>query len=299
MQVVRFKEPNPRSFNVIDNGKIVSARANPNAAAFFGIRKVDVKENTKEITSAIYVSDSNSKHTSAHELFHALSSNTEIIYDENGKGYNKMGLKIIGYDKDDNVLDTSLKADALNEGITEMLAMKFDNSKQTQGYDVYTYITDILNVDTDNSLLNSYFSNDVEVFKNFLNEFDNKQTSISSKELVSMSSKENLSFDKMLRVVKACTEYSMSFCKTIEEFNIQKERLNSIFSNMRDNVNIMENSDEIEIFQNNINATLKSLQLRIDAVNVSFEKFTLSDIIESGEKLEKEMNSLNKEYGIE
>ena len=40
------------------------------------------------------ISNTNSKHTVTHELFHALSSNTEITYDENGKGYNKKGLKI-------------------------------------------------------------------------------------------------------------------------------------------------------------------------------------------------------------
>lgn len=311
LQVVRFKEPNPKSFNVMDNGKVVLVRANPNAAAFFGIRKVNVKEEKKETTNAIYVSDSNSKHTSVHELFHALSANTEITYDENGKGYNKIGLKIIGYDKNDNVMNTSLKADALNEGMTEMLAMKFDNSKQPQGYDVYTYITDILNVNTKNSLLNAYFSNDVEIFKSFLKEFDSKQTIFSSKELVSMSSKENLNFDTMMRVVKACTEYSMSFCKTMEEYNVQKNRLNSIFNDIKENINVIENLDESETLQNNVNEIFGKFEVKIkesnektkydiisDAVNATAEYIKLSDIDKVGQELEKYIDQQNKEYSI-
>ena len=312
LQVVRFKESNPRSFNVIDNGKIVSVRANPNAAAFFGIRKIENGEDKKEITNAIFISNTNSKHTVTHELFHALSSNTEITYDENGKGYNKKGLKIIGYDKEDNILDRSLNADALNEGMTEMLAMKFDNSKHAQSYDVYTYIADILNVDTTNSLLNAYFLSDIEVFKNFLKEFDEKQKVISSEELVSMSSKENLSFDKMLQVINACTEYTMSFCKTTEEFNIQKDRLNTVFEHMKDNINVMENVDEIEKFQNNIDQTFENLEFMIqdgskkttlniidEAIDKTKEYTTLADINKVGGELQKYMEDKNKEYNIE
>lgn len=212
------------------NGKKEEIAKNSNAASFVIHKNQEKIQDKWNFENAVYTSDSNSDHTITHELVHYFSYNTEMIFNENGIAYDKVGTKIIGYDKEDEEVDLSLNGSGLNEGITELLANRIDKNSPT----VYAYqvcIADILVNKQDNSLVKAFFSNDEKDFRDFLEDFDKRQLSVSSKDLLLVKPNSNFdNFDK--NIFKGCIEYSLSFCNSIENFNQEKTRLEPIIKNI-------------------------------------------------------------------
>ena len=178
----------------------------------------------------IYTNDNNSNHTITHEMFHFLADNTEMYFDTNGIGYDKRGISIDGYDKDDGKVDIGLKASGLNEGITEMLAMQVDELKKPNTYDSQVYLATILVNSQSNALIDAYFSEDSKKFKKFLKDFDKRQSITTSEKLLSLSTISDGMID--VELLKGCLEYSLSFCNNIEQLSNERKRLLPIFKTM-------------------------------------------------------------------
>ena len=213
------------------NGKKEEVK-NTGAASFVAHKKQEYDGQKWNFENAVYTSDTNSDHTIKHEIFHYFSDVLSVEFNEKGIGYDKSGVKIEGYDKSDRVVDSSVCAAGLNEGITELLAQKLDNETTLENsYAYQVSIADILINSKDKSLIKAYFSKDEKYFKIFLQEFEKRQKTISSEELVGITPKDT--FDNLNRdLLKGCIEYSLSFCKTKDDFNIEKNRLLPIIDNI-------------------------------------------------------------------
>lgn len=228
------------------------------------VTKKDMEFNGEKWTfeNAIYTNDNNGDHTIAHEIFHILSENTEMDFNEKDIGYDKRGISITGYTKqEDREADLSLNATGLNEGITEMLAMQVDEANVPATYDNQVYLAQILINSRDNSLIRAYFSNNSKQFRRFLNEFDQRQSVISSKKLVSLSIISDGLID--VEMLKGCLQYSLSFCKDMEQLTNERKRLLPIFQNMSKNVGIEfsdESFDVKEYFKGTLSAKRQELQ---------------------------------------
>ena len=233
-------ERNEKNFLVEKNGEKYELE-NKSAAAFCTKKNQQFDGKTFIFENGLYVSNNNSEHVITHELFHILSENIEMNYEENGIGYDKRGVEIIGYNKKDEVCELELNAKGLNEGITEMLAMEVDGIDTPELYTSQVYLAQILNTKQDNCLLDAYFSKDYKKFHNFLEKFDQKQSLISSNKLVELSTNSN---DIMnVDVLKGCVQYSLSFCENIEQLKNEGDRLTPILKNMKNNW-MMEYSEE-------------------------------------------------------
>lgn len=206
--------------------------SNVGAESFVTHKKQEYDGEKWNFENAIYTSDINKDHTIKHELFHYFSDILSMEFNENGIGYDKSGIKIVGYDKDDKLVDDSIDATGLNEGITELLAQKLDKSSTLQNsYAYQVSIADILINSKNQSLIKAYFSKDENEFKSFLKEFDKRQSTISSKDLVGLLA--NDSFDNINKdLLKGCLEYTLSFCVSKEEFSMEKNRLIQIVENI-------------------------------------------------------------------
>lgn len=231
------------SYKFIVDEKIIERKFPTNARAFATKKKISHQKEQIDITYGVYVRDFNDVVNLTHELYHGLSGRDKLIKDSDGNFYDKIGLLIVDYDKEENVVDRSLYANGLNEGVTELLTTKFLNRNQPSAYDFQVYVSDIL-IGIDKTLLEAYFSNNKQEFISFLNNFSKRQNTITKENLVSMPSGQNLPFDKMLLVLKASIEYSISFTKNKEELSMEYQRINQIVNNMKSNLNVCETEEE-------------------------------------------------------
>lgn len=198
------------------------------------------------MVNAIFIdksfSDSGFEHTFAHELFHYLSSDVEMTFNNNGAEYIS-GISIGIYDKDDNVI--SEESRGLNEGITELLAIKQTGTHGGE-YNIAVKIADILMGRNSQAIINAYFSTDKEQVEKFYEDFEKRQTTISSKQLKSIPASCNY-FTLDINLIKGCLEYSLSYCQTIEELETERKRLLPIFKEMRDDFNIDYSEENFDI----------------------------------------------------
>lgn len=220
---------------------------NRSAAAFVTMKKQEYDGDKWSFENGVYMSDANSEHKIIHELFHFFSQKQQMGFDEKGVGYAKSGVSISGYDREDNVVDSSLDADGLNEGITELLATRVDTGSKPEAYDFQTSIANILISNEHNSLLKAYFSDDEKDFQKFLEEFDKQQKTVSSKKLIEMSTYGQIVVDT--EFLKGCLEYALSFCKDMEELKAERKRLLPIFRDMSNNLNIGFDIEQFDLKQ--------------------------------------------------
>lgn len=253
---------------VIQNGE--KFEINSNAPASFVTKKdMEFDGNKWSFENAVYTSDNNGNHTITHELFHFLAENTEMDFDTNGIGYDKRGVSIDGYDREDGKVDVGMKASGLNEGITEMLAMEVDGMDAPATYESQVYLAAILVNSQDNALINAYFSEDSRNFKKFLEDFDTRQSVTSSKKLVSLSTISDGVID--VELLKGCLEYSLSFCQNMEQLTNERKRLLPIFKSMSmsNGLNIEfsdENFDVKHFFSDMMSTKRQEIQERSKSV---------------------------------
>ena len=202
-------------------------KVNPDdAAAFMSTRpRTDLGGNNWKMEKNIYFGENVSESTLAHEMFHFLSSGEEIKYDDSGVGKYKIGISVGSFDKEDNLVDGDHYAVGLNEGLTNVLAMKFTSDIQKGSYRQQTNIANILVTPLDNWLVQAYFSDEFEPAYQFFNNFDIRQGSTTSKELINFSQKAKYVNDNLLI---GCIEYATSFCVTPDQLNTEKKRITPI-----------------------------------------------------------------------
>ena len=230
------------NYNISINDRLKSQNIPENAAAICRTLVYDMGKDNWKFTNGVILRKSNSSHNISHELFHALSKNN-ILESENGVFYDKTGVKIIGYNENGDEVDESLNADFLNEGITEMLTNEFCNEKEVGAYPFATYVAKLLTIH-DDELLQAYFSKEKSDFKKFLNDFDSKQSIISSNELVEINSKTMLSDDEMFNLVNACVTYGINSIDNIEKRQELIIKYNNILEEMDNNYLVSLNNNE-------------------------------------------------------
>ena len=242
LEKLAIVEREGKSYFVEYNGKKQEiTRGDFSSIASFVTHKNQIYDGNKwSFEIAVYTNDNNDNHTIKHELFHFFSKNQEMNFNENNLGYDKTGTCIIGYDREDRIVDESMQAEGLNEGITEFLANQIDEISTPGVYCPQVYLASILINSQDNSLINAYFSDDSKKFKEFLNDFDKRQSVVSSDKLVSLARKGQ---EVDIQLLKGCLEYSLSFCHNIEQLKFERQRLLPIFKSMYSNLNL-EYSDE-------------------------------------------------------
>ncbi len=252
------------------------------AAAFVTTKRQDYDGEKWKFENGIYMSDSNREHTVIHELFHFLSKIQEMSFDENDVGYSKSGTLIEGYDRDDNIVDISLQARGLNEGITELLTTKVDVGTKPDAYFFQSYIADILISNKHKALLQAYFSSDKQDFERFIEEFESRQHSVSATKLIGMTADGQIIADSEL--LKGCLEYSLSFCKDMDELKAERKRLLPIFKNMSENLNIEFDDEQLDL-KRFFNDILLNKREEIESLEKSDGKIILDSAIEATEEI--------------
>lgn len=208
-------------------GEVKTVNGGRNAAAFFAKKSQTYKDGHWDFENAVYFDDRVSPHTLDHKLLHALSANTEINFGESDIGWDKGGLNVSGYNRQDEKVDDTMFAEGLNEGVTELLAAKFDGATP----DVYlpqVYVADLLISPNNPKLVQAYFAEDKEVFRGFLDDFDARQKSIQSSRLTGLSKSAIIDIDDDL--LRGCVEYTISHCETVEQLTAERQRLLPIFN---------------------------------------------------------------------
>ena len=258
---------------VVKNG--IRYEIQSESPAAFVTKKSQVFDGQKwHFENGVYINDTNGEHVITHEMFHYFSANTEMDFDVDGIGYDKKGISIAGYNREDEDVNVGLNANGLNEGITEMLAMQVDQISTPFVYEKQVYLASILTNSQDNSLITAYFSSDKSQFNNFLKDFDRRQAIISSEKLVSLST-EYGAMD--VEILKGCLEYSLSFCNDMDKLKEERNRLLPIFKNMSNSASIYftdEDFDVRQFFNDRMSAKKKEIQERIEVQN---EKSGLDD----------------------
>lgn len=125
-------------------------------------------------------------HIFTHESFHAFSEKTELPYDQNGINYAKSGLKVIYYNRNDEMVNNKYTPTGLNEGITELLTRNFLGETGNRNYLFQVVIAEILS-NNDTSLFETYFSRNNQDVINFFTKFENTQNILSGQDLINMS----------------------------------------------------------------------------------------------------------------
>ena len=266
---VQFLSEKDSTYQVIYNGEKHTLNAR-GAAAMNAPMEQSFNGNEWSLKNGLYLrgglENNRDKQKLSHELFHNLSENNKMGFDENGIGYTKSGVKISYYDRQDNEIDKSLKANGLNEGITEMLAMQYSNADKPQQYDFQASIAQMLNVEGDHTLLKAYFSESDKDFKEFLDDFEARQSSVTREDLVSMDTSQRKDQSYIENMVKGCSEYSLSYCQTMEDLNAQKEKLYSILDNIVDNPNIYTGKDnDREVLEAALNEIISKREQELGA----------------------------------
>lgn len=221
------------SYFVEYNGKKEEMPDARSAASFVTHKSQKFDGKKWNFENAVYTNDTIEDHRIRHELFHYFSNVLKMEFNKNGIGYDKSGVRMTGYDNNDRQVDSSLDADGLNEGITELSAQKLDGSETIpNSYCYQVFLADILVNTQDNSLVQAYFSNDVKEFKKFLSEFGKRQSKVSVEELIKFDKDINLVDNPNNNLLLGATEYSLSFCQNLEDFNKEKNRLLKIIENI-------------------------------------------------------------------
>ena len=265
---VQFLSEKDNTYQVIYNGEKHTLK-NREAAAMNATMEQSFDGNEWTLKNGLYLRggvENNDKQRLSHELFHNLSENNRMEFDENAIGYTKSGVKIVYYDRQDNVVDNSLKANGLNEGITEMLAMQYSNADKPQAYDIQVSIAKMLNVEGDNSLLKAYFSESDRDFKEFLNDFESRQSSVTQEDLISMDTSQRKDQAYIENMIKGCSEYSLSYCQSMEDLDTQKGKLYSILEDIIENPNIYTGKDNNkEVFEASLNKIISKREQELGA----------------------------------
>lgn len=169
-------------------------------------------------------------HVFTHESFHVFSDKTELPYNEKGINYSKSGLKVIYYNRKDEMINSKYNATGLNEGITELLTRKFLNEKGNNQYLFQVIITQIIS-SNDSSIFEAYFSrNDGEVI-NFFEKFENIQDIMSGDELVNMSPNIILDKDIIYHYLNAAITYNLNLVSE-EKFEEEIFKIKNIVSEL-------------------------------------------------------------------
>ena len=274
---IAFVERNSNESHFVEyNGEKKEINTSSGAASFVTHKKQEYDKEKWEFENAIYTNDTNSDHTIKHELFHYFSMVLNMEFNEDGIGYDKSGVVIGGYNKEYKLVDSSMMASGLNEGITELLAQKLDNvSTLRNAYAYQVFLADILVSDKNHSLIRAYFSTDEKDFRDFLSEFDKRQSTISSNNLIELL--RNDSFNKMNKdLFKGCIEYTLSFCSSKEEFETEKSRLVKIIEKM-----------VIVDYKNGVN-TKEYLLNAIKTIEKNFEKIEIENMQKSDQQKQEE-----------
>lgn len=226
------------------NGKKYE-RPNSKAGAFFTKKNQEYNGEQWNFENAVYIGENNDEHQIIHELFHYLSSSLHMQFNEDGIGYDNLGVLITGYNRKDEVVDNSLEAKGLNEGITELLTTQFEGTNSPNVYAYQVCLADILINKKHNSLIKAYFSNSESEFKKFLEDLENRQSTISSQKLVSLSANGSTIVDTDL--LKGCMEYTLSYCNNMDELSAERSRLLPIFKRMMGNLDLEYDNEEFDI----------------------------------------------------
>lgn len=276
------REMSEKFVTVEVNGVKQKIKAPGSAAAFAGTLIQSFDGTKWDFENAIFITDSNDTHNVSHEVFHALSEKKEMTYDENGVGYTKKGISILGYDKSDNIVDSEYNAIGLNEGITELLAAKMDGIAPT-AYKAQAYLADIMISDKNNSLVKAYFSNEDKDVKKFFDEFEKRQNKVSAKELVNLS---KFAVDEMnVSVLEGVLDYTLSYCNNMDELKNERARLLNIFTAIAKEPEIEFNDESFDIkafFKDKMLARRDELtkENSIDNVKCTIENVRTSQVVE-------------------
>lgn len=218
------------------------------AGAFVSYAKQLRYEKGWKITNGIYIRkgayDMNNSTTSRrslpHEAFHIMSCNTELNFDKAGYCYSKMGFQVKKYDEQDNEIDIGLNPLLLTEGTTEMLANMFNKTLKPQAYSFAVFIARTLNcAKTKPTLLETYFSEDINDVKQFFNNFNKSQTYITSNDLISAPIAETFWKDKNCpKIIKGCLEYTINSIDSVYELKEFYKTIKDVIINIGDNITV-------------------------------------------------------------
>ena len=296
LAVVEHSAKNDKTHLVEKNGETREIKSSRMAAAFYTKKNQEFDGEKWSFENAIYVDEKNFQNELIHELFHFLSANTEMNFDENGIGYDKIGVSIQGYNRDDELVDGSMDAKGLNEGITELLTTQMLNSITRYTYQVH--IANILNGNMDNSLIQAYFSKDERTFKNFLQEFDKRQSTVSSEKLRQL--KDGIEFRVDTQLLKGCLEYTLSYCNNMEELTEERKRLLPIFKSMMYDLNLEYDEEDFDMkaFVDSVFYGKRDKILLDSAIEATEEKIKTSTINEQAGKI-KELAKETEDKSIE
>lgn len=287
-----------KEHSVTKNGELYKV-GSAHAAAFVTKKNQEFDGRKWLFENALYINNNNSNDVIIHELFHALSTNMEMDYNVENIGYDKAGIRSSGYDEDDKVVDVSMDADGLNEGVTEMLTMELKGKKRNSLYISQVYLAQILVNSQNNDLIKAYFSKDSESFREFLNGFDKRQNVISSKKLVEISNSNQGDMD--VDVLKGCLEYSLSFCQTMNQFQVEKEKLKSVCQRINNDFKIQFSDESFNIrmyFEELIEKKLNEIEQKSISIK-EIGKETINTPTKNKEnariKLNKDMQNLQNQ----
>lgn len=171
------------------NGTINNHKFLNYAGAFANLMEQQQTEDGFKITPGICLRNKaieNNVHIFTHESFHAFSEKTELPYDENGINYAKSGLKVIYYNRNDEMINNKYTPTGLNEGITELLTRNFLGETGNKNYLFQVVMAKVLS-SNDISLFESYFSRNDQDVINFFTKFENTQDILSADDLINMA----------------------------------------------------------------------------------------------------------------
>lgn len=225
------RKPN-ESYFVEENGEKVEKTNGKDVDSFVIIKKQDFDGEKWIFENAIYMDDVCTDHTVMKEILHYLSSNPEMAFNDVGIAYDKTGVDIVGYNKNDITVDETMTANGINEGITELLASQAEGKITSLfNYAYQVCIADILISQKNNTLVKAYFSKDEKDFKRFLKDFEQRQKILKGEELITVKAED--SFENVKdNVFESCIEYALSFCENDEEYSKEKQRILQIITSM-------------------------------------------------------------------
>ena len=261
-------------YNTIINNEIV-----PRNDVADGLTKAftyDMNRQENQITPAIYYDDSLGQFELSHEMFHIMSTSVaDFIIEETGDIYSKKGIKVLTYDSNrqpltDNPYLICPQSSALNEGITELLAKRFQNlqghsdaitsfdyrknHQVATEYKQWTDLVDILSAPEHNQIVEAYFADNPFIPRSFMDDFNSRQSFIDSTALEyldypssGMFAVESLPegfIDE--RIVLASVEYATSFYQGNNSLDREWQRIVPIAERIiRQNIQFLQPSSEV------------------------------------------------------
>lgn len=238
LSVVTFENDSDKPLHKKINGEIKEFNLNPGTVACSGQVEQNYTDTKCFMKNAVFINKNCSEQIFErqfiHELFHYLSNDTEMTFDEKNEAIYKSGVLLETCDMEDNSIYE--EARGLNEGITEMLATRL--SSQNKGeYRLPVIFAEIIGNNSGNLLIEAYFSKDKNKIQEFYEDFDQRQTSTSSEQLKTIPATNNL-FTIDVNLLKGCLEYATSYCRNMEELTAERKRLLPIFKELYNDWNI-------------------------------------------------------------